>query len=36
MLRDANTRIIVAGTTSAGDPLWTLDEVEAYLTGAAD
>jgi hypothetical protein len=33
MLRDVNTRVIVAGTTSVGQALWTLDDVEAYLTG---
>jgi hypothetical protein len=32
MLRDANTRVIVAGATSTGEALWTLDDVEAYLT----
>jgi hypothetical protein len=32
MVRDANTRIIVAGTTSTGSALWTLKDVEAYLT----
>ena len=33
MLRDTNTRVIVAGTTSTGRARWTLDDVEAYLTG---
>jgi len=33
MLRDANTRVIVAGTSSTGDAIWTLDDVEAYLNG---
>ena len=33
MLRDVNTRVIVAGTTTTGQALWTLEEVEAYLTG---
>ena len=33
MLRDVNTRVIVAGATTVGRALWTLDEVEAYLTG---
>jgi hypothetical protein len=32
MLRDVNTRVIVAGTTTTGRALWTLREVEAYLT----
>jgi hypothetical protein len=32
LLRDANTRVIVAGATSTGRAVWTLDEVEAYLT----
>jgi hypothetical protein len=32
MLRDANTRVIVAGTTSTGRAEWSLDDVEAYLT----
>jgi hypothetical protein len=32
MLRDVNTRVIVAGTTSTGDAMWTLEDVEAYLT----
>ena len=31
MLRDANTRVIVAGTTSTGEALWTLGDAEAYL-----
>jgi hypothetical protein len=33
MLRDVNTRVIVAGTTSTGKALWTLNDVEAYLAG---
>jgi hypothetical protein len=33
MLRDVNTRVIVAGTTSTGKAEWTLKDVEAYLTG---
>ena len=33
MLRDVNTRVAVAGTTSTGEPMWTLDDVEAYLAG---
>ena len=33
MLRDVNTRVIVAGATSVGRALWTLDDVEAYLRG---
>jgi hypothetical protein len=32
MLRDASTRVIVAGTTSTGNAVWTLKDVEAYLT----
>jgi hypothetical protein len=32
MLRDTNTRVIVAGTTNTGRALWTLADVEAYLT----
>ena len=32
MLRDTNTRVIVAGT-STGRARWTLDDVEAYLSG---
>jgi hypothetical protein len=32
MLRDANTRVIVAGSTSIGRARWTLNDVEAYLT----
>ena len=32
MLRDASTRVIVAGTTSTGNAIWTLKDVEAYLT----
>ena len=31
MLRDANTRVIVAGATSTGEAQWTLADVEAYL-----
>jgi hypothetical protein len=34
MLRDVNTRVIVAGATSVGRAIWTLDDVEAYLTGS--
>jgi hypothetical protein len=33
VLRDANTRVIVAGTTSTGNAAWTLNDVEAYLSG---
>ena len=33
MLRDVNTRVIVAGATSVGRALWTLDDIEAYLRG---
>jgi hypothetical protein len=33
MLKDTNTRVIVAGTTNTGRARWTLDDVEAYLTG---
>ena len=32
MLRDTNTRVIVAGTTNTGRARWTLHDVEAYLT----
>jgi hypothetical protein len=32
MLRDANTRVIVAGSTSTRRARWTLNDVEAYLT----
>jgi hypothetical protein len=32
LLRDCNTRVPVAGTTSEGRAMWTLNEVEAYLT----
>jgi hypothetical protein len=32
MLRDASTRIIVAGATSTGKATWTLSDVEAYLS----
>ena len=32
MLRDASTRVIVAGTTSTGRAGWTLADVEAYFT----
>jgi hypothetical protein len=32
MLRDVNTRVIVAGATSVGRAVWTLEDVEAYLT----
>jgi len=35
MLRDVNTRVIVAGTTNVGRALWTLDDIEAYLQGNA-
>ena len=35
LLRDVNTRVIVAGTTSTGTALWTLEQVEAYLAGRA-
>jgi hypothetical protein len=34
MLRDANTRVIVAGTTNTGRAVWTLGDVETFLTGA--
>jgi len=33
LLRDVNTRVIVAGTTRTGRAIWSLDDVEAYLTG---
>jgi hypothetical protein len=33
LLRDANTRVIVAGTTSTGQAIWTLNDAEAYLAG---
>jgi hypothetical protein len=33
LLRDCNTRIPVAGKTSQGRAMWTLSDVEAYLTG---
>jgi hypothetical protein len=36
LLRDSNTRVIVAGATSEGRPMWTLNDVEAYLTGIAN
>jgi hypothetical protein len=32
MLRDAHTRIIVAGATSTGRALWTLDNIKTYLS----
>ena len=31
LLRDVNTRVPVAGTTSEGRPMWTLSDAEAYL-----
>lgn len=34
MLRDTNTRVIVAGTTSTGRTTWSLGDVERYLTRA--
>jgi len=33
MLRDVNTRVIVAGASSVGRALWTLEDVESYLAG---
>ena len=36
LLRDANTRVIVAGATRDGRALLTLDEVEVYLTEDSD
>ena len=33
LLRDVNTRVIVAGTTSTGRAIWSLEDVEAYLAG---
>jgi hypothetical protein len=36
LLRDSNTRVPVAGTTSEGRAMWTLSDVEAYLTGSAN
>jgi hypothetical protein len=30
MLRDVNIRVIVAGTTTAGRALWTLEDVKTY------
>ena len=35
LLRDANTRVIVAGTSSTGQAQWTFDEVAAYLADRA-
>ena len=31
MLRDSNTRVIVAGTTNTGRAIWSLEDVERYL-----
>jgi hypothetical protein len=36
LLRDCNTRIPVAGTTSEGRAMWTLSDAEAYLTGISN
>jgi hypothetical protein len=33
MLKDVNTRVIVAGASSIGRALWTLEDVESYLAG---
>ena len=33
MLRDVNTRVIVAGASSAGRALWTMEDVASYLAG---
>jgi len=35
LLRDVSTRVPVAGTTREGRAMWTLRDVEAYLTAIA-
>ena len=36
LLRDVSTRVPVVGTSSDGRAMWTLDDVDTYLTDTAN